>query len=124
MKSRDWSVDTSFQEWNRLSVELTVDLSDCPVAVSSLAERLREAVPGAKVSLDPGGEKAGNWWVDVRLAGRTVTVEWQPGNGYRLYDPDGGGYGEGPMEVFRKPELAARRVAQFLQPETATASGS
>lgn len=87
-----------------------------PAEVAEFVRLLREAVPGADATPEPGGVKAGNWWLECSNGKRHVTVEWRAGRGFGVSDPDvEPGYGEGPEEVFRDSRLAVRRLAQWLR---------
>jgi hypothetical protein len=89
-----------------------------PPAVAEFVALLRSEAADAEVSVEAGGEAGGNWWIDSASGDTSVALEWHPAAGFRLYDPDSDGYGEGPLEVFRSPALAARRVGQFLKART------
>lgn len=95
-----------------------------PAAVRELVAHLQTEVPEAGLSAEAGSEAGGNWWIDVTFGDTSIALEWQPATGYRLYDPASDGYGDGPLEVFRSPSLAARRVGQFLRSHDATPVGS
>ena len=86
-----------------------------PPEVTLFLELVKDLVPALKPKLEPGGEKAGNWWIDFK---GSRSIEWRPGFGFGIYAADGdSSYGEGPAETFRTPELAARRMAQLASPE-------
>lgn len=95
-----------------------------PPAVGELLLLLQTEAAEATVSLEAGSEASGNWWIDATLRDTNVALEWHPTTGFRLYDPTSDGYGDGPLEIFRSPALAARRVGQFLKSRTATPVGS
>lgn len=85
-----------------------------PAPVKTFVAALAEKLPGVQPQIEPGGEKAGNWWIDLP-GSKPITVEWKPDLGFG-FSAQPGGYGEGPAEIFRSPERAARRVAQLLNP--------
>lgn len=92
------------------------DISSLPAQVAEFVGLLREVVPGATVTPEAGGVKVGNWWLECSQEEAHLTVEWRPGRGFGVSDPDvDSGYGEGPDEVFRDARLAVRRVGQWLQ---------
>lgn len=62
--------------------------------------------------IEPGGEKVGNWWIDLP-GRRRITIEWRPGLGFGISMGDAKGYGEGPAEIFRSPARTAHRVIQL-----------
>lgn len=72
-----------------------------------------------KPQIEPGGEKAGNWWIDL-LGKKRITIEWRPEFGFGFSVGDAKGYGEGPAEIFRSPARAAHRVMQLIAPQPAS----
>lgn len=89
-------------------------MESIPAPVRAFLTQLAEALPGVQPRLEPGGEKAGNWWIDVPSQ-KPLGIEWRPRLGFG-FSAEPGGYGEGPAEIFRTPERAAHRVAQLLAP--------
>ena len=73
-----------------------------------LAEHKRELDP----QISPGGEKLGNWWIDL-LCEIPITLEWRIGKGFGLWFGASTDYGDGPTEIFRTPQRAADRVIQI-----------
>lgn len=70
-------------------------------------------LPASTVTLDPPDAAAGSWWVDVAVGKKRVTLEYRPEMGFGIFHV-GAGYGEGPSEVYRTPELAVKRVSQLM----------
>lgn len=66
--------------------------------------------------LDEPSDPAGEWWIDFSIKGVEVNVAWRPNKGFGIYTSDENAYGTGPDEVYRSPELAARRLMQFMFP--------
>lgn len=93
-----------------------------PEAVSHFIAALEEKLPNVKRRIEAGGEKAGNWWIDL-IGINKCTVEWRPAWGFGLFLKQRYSYGEGPTEIFQTPERAAHRVAQFLASRNRDASG-
>ena len=86
-----------------------------PAEVEEFVLLLQEAMPASEVTCEAGGIEAGNWWLECSQEDAHVTVEWRPGLGFGIGNPDvEPGYGEGPDEVFRDVRLAVRRLSQFL----------
>jgi len=84
-----------------------------PREVTDFLTKLTAQRKTLRPQLEPGGDKLGNWWID--LPGRkAITLEWRPGRGFGLWFGRSEGYGEGPMEIFRTPERAVDRVMQIL----------
>jgi DNA-binding XRE family transcriptional regulator len=70
--------------------------------------------PASSLRFDPPEDSRGNWWIDVETRENRITLEYHEGQGFGIFDPNSG-YGEGPSEIYRTPELAARRVSQLLE---------
>lgn len=82
-------------------------------AIESFTALLTDSMPKCVIELDAPHRAAGSWWIDVRAGKKHVTLAYRPGKGFGIFQSDAG-YGEGPVEVYRTPERAARRVAQLL----------
>ena len=86
-------------------------------SIETLQQDIERALPGVEIKLRRPRKKDGHWWLDATYEGHAVSVEWSPRRGFGVStdnDDDGGGYGEGPDEVFADREAAARRVIEFL----------
>lgn len=77
------------------------------------ADTVEHAIADAKVELDAPAEAAGNWFIDVGSGRRRVSLEFRPGSGFAIFSKSAE-FGEGPMEIYRTPDRAARRVIQLL----------
>lgn len=87
-------------------------MESIPAPVETFVAALAGKLPDVRPRLEPGGEKAGNWWIDLP-GPKPITVEWRPGMGFG-FSAEIGGYGEGPNEIFRDPKRAAHRIVQLL----------
>ena len=94
-------------------------MESVPAPVETFVAALAGKLPDVRPQLEPGGEKAGNWWIDLP-GSRPITVEWRPDMGFG-FSAEPVGYGEGPAEIFRDPKRAAHRVAQLLDPAPTSA---
>lgn len=94
-------------------------MESVPEPVEAFVAELTVQLPGVRPQIEAGGEKAGNWWIDLP-GPKPITVEWRPGVGFG-FSSEPGGYGEGPAEIFRDPERAAHRIAQLLDPASTVA---
>ena len=74
---------------------------------------LLASIKGCRVDIDAPDKEAGNWWIDVHAGKRRMSLEYRPTKGFGVFDRDAG-YGEGPCEVYRTANLAARRVVQLF----------
>ena len=70
-------------------------------------------LPHSVVAVDAPANADGNWWLEIRAGKKRHTLEYRPGKGFGLFQ-GGPGYGEGPDEIYRTPERAARRLAQLM----------
>ena len=82
--------------------------------IKSLNKLLMASVPGCAIEVDAPERAAGNSWIDVRAGKKHVTLEYRPLKGFGIFH-EAVGFGEGPAEVYRTPELAARRLTQLLR---------
>lgn len=82
-------------------------------AITTLKALLTQKIPKSVVMVDPPDRPDGSWWVDVCFGKRRVTLEYRQGKGFGIFH-EAAGYGEGPTEVYRTPELAVRRIMQLL----------
>src|SRR5215510_1296605 len=82
--------------------------------VEKLKMLVKDLLPKCYVEVDAPDRGSGNWWIDIRAGKKRVAVEYQPGKGFGVFGPKTG-YGEGPVEVYRTPELAVRRLVQLFR---------
>lgn len=83
--------------------------------INELQRLLSNELPDCEVAVDPPHKPSGNWWIDVRRGKRLVTAEYRRGKGFGLFKEDGG-YGDGPVEIYRSPERMVRRLVQLFAP--------
>jgi DNA-binding XRE family transcriptional regulator len=57
--------------------------------------------------------ESGNWCIDVRVGKKRMSLEYRPKQGFGMFARDSS-YGEGPTDVYRTANLAARRVVQLF----------
>jgi len=97
-------------------------MESIPGIVKAFLAALEERSPGLQPTIEAGGEKAGNWWID--LAGdRPITIEWRPNDGFGFSAGKSTSYGEGPSEIFRSPERAAHRITQLITKRPTSLTG-
>jgi hypothetical protein len=70
-------------------------------------------IKNCEVDIDAPDSEAGNWWIDVHAGKKRLSLEYRPKKGFGVFDRDSS-YGEGPTEVYRTANLAARRVVQLF----------
>lgn len=81
--------------------------------IERLKSLLSGLLPGCRVNVDEPERAGGNYWVDVSVGKRRHTLEYRPKIGFGLFCGDAAP-GEGPAEIYRTAERAARRVAQLM----------
>jgi len=81
--------------------------------IENLKALLKEMAPQSDVKVEEPDRAGGNYWVDVSMGKKRHTLEYRPGKGFGLFH-EAAGYGEGPAEIYRTAERAARRVAQLM----------
>src|SRR5947207_8262043 len=82
--------------------------------LEELHAALTRLLPHAHLSVEAPPQPGGSWWIDVQNAGRSVTVEWRPRQGFGISGIDDI-YGEGPEHVVSEPAAAALHVANALR---------
>lgn len=67
------------------------------------------------LAIDEPDDPAGEWWIDVQIAGFDATLAWRHGQGFGIFSGDDVGYGDKPNEIYRHPDFAAKRVVQMAE---------
>ena len=111
-----WSHITSLDNY---SIKAIFTLCNMEKAIEHFQRLLDERLPHCVVAVDAPDHAGGNWWLDISMGKKRHTLEYRPGKGFGLFHSDAG-YGEGPAEIYRTPERAARRLAQLM----ATSNGN
>jgi hypothetical protein len=70
-----------------------------------LAAQVTERLSAVTVSFDLPEKPKGSHWLDLRLNGRHIPIEWRPGEGFGFFAHDAG-YGEGPELTLTDPDKA------------------
>lgn len=87
-----------------------------PSAVRQFIEAVETMHPGLHVALEKGGDKAGDWWVDIGHSKGAFTVHWTPESGFGLHPAsEEAVYGEQPPERYTDTAMVLRRVEQLLE---------
>lgn len=81
--------------------------------IEHLKALVRERLPRCIVEVDAPDYAGGNWWLDISMGRKHFTLEYRPKTGFGLFHKDTG-YGEGPAEIYRSPELMAKRLGQLM----------
>ena len=86
-----------------------------PAAVRQFLEALEVMHPALHLRCEKGGEKKGDWWIDVGHARGHFTVHWLPGSGFALHEgSEEAAFGELPQESYADTAMLLRRVAQLV----------
>ncbi|MGV3664154.1 MAG: helix-turn-helix domain-containing protein [Prosthecobacter sp.] len=89
-----------------------------PAAVRQLLEALETMHPGISVTCEKGGDKAGDWWIDVGHRTQSFTVHWESKTGFGLHPAsEDAVFGELPSERYAETAMLLRRVEQLLNEE-------
>jgi len=81
--------------------------------IEELKRELSRLIPLCVTDVEEPERDGGAFWIDVRLGEKRLTLEYRPGLGFGLFHAEAG-FGEGPAEIYRTADLAARRVAQLM----------
>src|ERR1051325_6133540 len=82
--------------------------------IDKLKMLLKDGLSKCNVEVDAPDRESGNSWVDIRVGKKHVAVEYQPGKGFGIFGRKAA-YGGVPIEVYRTPEVAVRRLVQLFQ---------
>lgn len=82
--------------------------------ITLLAQKVRERVPGSKISEDLAEHPTGSSFLDLEYEGHTAVVEWRPGKGFGISSGPAEGLGIGPGEVYSSAEQVLVRVEDVL----------
>jgi DNA-binding transcriptional regulator YiaG len=86
-----------------------------PGAVRQFLEALETMHPGLNVSCEKGGDKKGDWWIDIGHRRGSFTVHWESGAGFGLHaDGEAAVLGEFPAERYGDTAMLLRRAEQLL----------
>ena len=86
-----------------------------PAPVRQFTEALETMHPGVNLSLEKGGDRAGDWWMDIGHRNGSFTVHWEPGSGFGLHPaPEESALGELPPERYADTAMLLRRVEQLI----------
>jgi DNA-binding XRE family transcriptional regulator len=82
-------------------------------ALRTFQDLVLKKAPEARLSVDAPADSDGIWFVDIQLRKKRVALEFRPKAGFALYRSKSE-FGEGPTEIYRTAELAARRVIRIV----------
>lgn len=86
-----------------------------PAAVRQFVEAMDTLHPGMNVVIEKGGDKSGDWWIDVGHRQGSFVVQWLPDGNFGLHPAaEIAAYGELPPERYSNVAMLLRRVEQLL----------
>ncbi len=88
-------------------------LTPPPAPISRFDEALRALAPRASLAVDRPDDPKGEWWLDVSSGRFRSSLAWRPSEGFGVF-ASASSYGQRPDEIYRSPELAAKRVGQLI----------
>ncbi len=95
-----------------------------PAAVRQFLEALETLHPEVNLVCEKGGDRKGDWWIDVGHARGYFTVHWVPESGFGLHEgSDEAAFGELPGERYADTSMLLRRVDQLLEEGRVGAAG-
>ena len=84
--------------------------------IESLHDDVLRAVPSAALRLREPRDPQGVWWLDARVDGHHVVVQWSPRRGFGVSaSAFEDGYGEGSEETYDDVSAASARVIGLLE---------
>ncbi|HEY6560147.1 MAG TPA: helix-turn-helix domain-containing protein [Polyangiaceae bacterium] len=85
-------------------------------AIETMERDVRNGLPKVWTRLRRPRNPQGQWWLDVRQDGHTVSIQWSVRQGFGISaSAFGDGYGEGPEETFAEGREATARVIELLK---------
>jgi hypothetical protein len=91
--------------------------------LEQLEERLRVRFPDASFTIDCPELEAGTWFLDARLHGYLVVVQWRGDRGFGVSTPTRDDFGTKPHELYECLDAAYDRVVELLLSRTPTIPG-
>jgi len=76
-----------------------------------------EQIPNLKVQVDQPDDPQGEWWFDLSYETEEplkLEVVWTPVSGFGVFTAPGV-YGARPSEIYRRPEIAVKRIEQLTE---------
>ena len=70
--------------------------------------------PSLNIAIDQPVDEQGDYWLDVAGNGYETTLLWRADLGFGFYTGETA-YGDKPDELYKKPEMAAKRLAQLME---------
>lgn len=90
--------------------------NNLPPAVRQFVEALETMHPGLHVALEKGGDKTGDWWIDVGHRNGAFTAHWEAETGFGLHPAsEEAVFGEQPPERYSDTAMVLRRVEQLIE---------
>ena len=91
--------------------------------LEQLRERLASRFPNASLAIDAPELDTGTWFLDARLQGHLVVVQWRADRGFGITTPTRDDFGTKPHELYETAEATYDRVVELLLSQTRTIPG-
>jgi DNA-binding transcriptional regulator YiaG len=91
--------------------------------LQQLRERLAERFPTASLTIDAPGLDTGTWFLDARLRGHLVVVQWRADRGFGITTPTRDNFNAKPDELYECLDAAYDRVVDLLLSQTPSIPG-
>lgn len=97
--------------------------SQLAVPIETLKSLLEVRFPELEARIDAPDHQAGRWFLDLRLEGHLVDVQWTEADGFGVSSQAEPGYGELSHEVYVGLDEAYSRILSLLQTKERTTEG-
>lgn len=87
---------------------------------NQIVQALRKRFPTAEITVDSPESNGGSWFLDVKLNGYSLVVEWRRKRGFGIVAGREVDYGEGADEIYRTRQSTARRILELLESRSPT----
>src|SRR5438876_1980200 len=82
--------------------------------IQVLEKQLQKRFPRAEISLDSPSKPRGTWYLDIKLNGHFVVVQWRADTAFGVSCSAESNFGEGADEVYQDLEAVYGRVLSLL----------
>ena len=83
-------------------------------ALDQFIAKAQEFRPSVNIAIDRPADERGDYWLDVAIDGFQTTLVWRADGGFGFYTGETA-YGDKPDELYKKPEMAAKRLEQLIE---------
>ena len=83
-------------------------------ALDQFIANAQELKPSINIAIDRPADEQGDYWLDVTSDDFETTLLWRADRGFGFYSSETA-YGDKPDELYKKPEMAAKRLEQLME---------